>query len=393
MTHYNYLIVGGGMTAAAAVSGIRQHDKFGAIGVIAAEQEPPYDRPPLSKGLWTGRKRLQAIYRELPAGITMHSGRIAREVDPRQRQVLDDRGDRYTYDKLLLATGSTPRRLPFGGEDVVYYRTVADYRRLRRLAEDHDRFAVIGGGFIGSEIAAALAMQGKQVTLIFPEAGICSRLFPAEVSAFLNDYYRQKGVEVLAESSVVDIAGSGSDLTVTLKDGRSLPVHGVVAGIGVTPNTALAEAAGLEVDNGIRVNETLQTSNRHIWAAGDLANYPDAVLDEHRRVEHEDAANSMGKAAGEIMAGALISYDHSPMFYSDLFDLGYEAVGDLDSRLDVVTDWKEPYRTGVLYYLKGDRLRGVLLWNTWDQVEKARELLAEGGSISRRDLLGRLPAS
>lgn len=169
-----------------AVSGLREHDKTGSIGIIAAEHEPPYDRPPLSKQLWTGRKTLEAIYHELPADVAVHNGRKAQQLDPQQKQVLDDRGHRFTYDKLLLATGSTPRRLPFGADNIIYFRTAADYRHLRRLSDTRDRFAVIGGGFIGSEIAAALMMQGKRVTMILPEAGIGSRIFPADLSTLMK---------------------------------------------------------------------------------------------------------------------------------------------------------------------------------------------------------------
>lgn len=391
MTHYDYLIIGGGMTAATAVSGIREHDKTGSIGIIAAEQGLPYDRPPLSKQLWSGRKTLDAIYHVLPPDVTVHNGRFAQQLNPAQKQVVDDHGHRFTYNKLLLATGSSPRQLPFGPDDIIYYRTVNDYHNLRRLAETQNHFAVIGGGFIGSEVAAALAQQGKQVTLIFPEASIGSRIFPPELSLFLNDYYGEKGVDVLAETAVTNISGTGTDLTITLDNGRSLNVQGIVAGIGVTPNTDLAKAAGLEVDNGIRVNESLQTSDPHIYAAGDVANYPDALLGTHRRVEHEDAANSMGKTAGQAMAGAAVTYDYSPMFYSDLFDLGYEAVGELDARLEIVADWQEPYQKGVIYYLRDNLVRGVLLWNTWDQVDAARALIAERTPLSRADLAGRLP--
>ena len=388
MTHYNYLILGGGMAASAAAAGIREVDKTGSIGIIAAEHETPYDRPPLSKQLWTGRKQLEAIYHELPPGVAMHNGRLAQQLDPQEKLVLDDRGDRFTYDKVLLATGSTPRRLPFGADNVIYFRTVSDYRHLHHLSDTHDRFAIIGGGFIGSEIAAALAMQGKQVTLIFPEAGIGSRIFPADLSGFLNDYYRQKGVEVLPETAVTGLTGSGTDLTVILDNGRSLQAHGVVAGIGVVPNTMLAEAAGLTVDNGIHVNEKLQTSAPNIYAAGDVANYPDALLGTRRRVEHEDAANSMGKTAGRAMAGADSRYDYSPMFYSDLFDLGYEAIGELDSRLETVSDWQEAYHKGVIYYLGNGRVRGILLWNVWDKVDAARQLIASGQDFSPADLKG-----
>jgi NADPH-dependent 2,4-dienoyl-CoA reductase/sulfur reductase-like enzyme len=384
MVHYDYLIIGGGMAAGAAVSAIREKDAGGAIGLITAEDEPPYDRPPLSKKLWTGRKQLEDIFHSLPDGVELHSGRTVQSLDAEQKQVFDNRGHRFTYDKLLLATGSTPRRLPFGDDRIIYFRTVDDYKWLRELSDRHEHFTVIGGGFIGSEIAAALSMQGKQVAMIFPEEGIGSRVFPADLSAFLGEYYQSKGVELFAGRTVKDVTGAGSDLTVTLDDGRTFKTQGVIAGIGVTPNTSLAEKAGLAVDNGIVVNERLQTGNPDIFAAGDVANYPDALLGTHRRVEHEDAAVSMGKTAGRIMAGEDGRYDYSPMFYSDLFDLGYEAVGDLDSRLETVSDWQEPYQKGIVYYLQDGRVRGVLLWNVWDKVDAAREMIASGQGVEEK---------
>jgi NADPH-dependent 2,4-dienoyl-CoA reductase/sulfur reductase-like enzyme len=326
----------------------------------------------------------------MPPGTDLFLGRRAEQLDPKEKWIRDDRGDPYNYDKLLLATGSTPRRLPFGGDRIIYFRTVNDYRELRALSDARGRIAVIGGGFIGSEIAAVLAMQGNQVTLIFPEEAIGHTVFPADLSRFLNDYYQEKGVEVLAGTSATGVTGSGADLALQLDDGRSIPTGGIVAGIGVTPNVALAEAAGLEVENGIRVNIWLQTSNPDIYAVGDVANFKDTVLGVRRRVEHEDAALSMGKAAAASMTGSPLPYDHSPYFYSDLFELGYEAVGEVDSRLETVADWQEPYRKGVVYYLKGDRLRGVLLWNVWDKVAAARELIAADAPVDRARLTGAL---
>ncbi len=391
MKRYKYLLVGGGMAAAAAVEGIREVDAEGSIGILSADADPPYDRPPLSKKLWTGKKTVAEIMRQAAAaGAELHLGRSVVSLALGAREVHDERGEAFGYQKLLLATGGTPRRLPFGDERILYFRTLADYRALRALADEHERFAVVGAGFIGSELGAALAMNGKRVTMIFPESGICSRLFPPEVSRFLVDAYRERGVEVLAGDTMHAVEGLGSNLAVATTGGRRLEVAGIVAGIGIQPNLELARAAGLTVADGIVVEDSLATSHPDVYAAGDSANFPDRLLGVRRRVEHEDNANAMGRAAGRAMAGESVRYDHSPMFYSDLFDLGYEAVGELDSRLEVVLDWQEPFRKGVLYYLAGDRLRGVLLWNVWDRVEAARALIAEGRAWRPEDLAGRI---
>ena len=164
----------------------------------------------------------------------------------------------------------------------------------------------------------------------------------------------------------------------------------MVAGIGVEPNVELAQTAGLDVENGIRVDASLRTSQEDIYAAGDVASFHNPALDKWLRVEHEDNANTMGGLAGRAMAGEVVSYDHLPSFYSDLFELGYEAVGEVDSRLEAVADWKQPYREGVVYYLREGRVRGVLLWNVWDQVDAARRLIAEPGPFKATDLMGRL---
>ena len=391
MTHYPYLIIGGGMTAAAAVEGIQAIDPQGRIGIISAEPDPPYNRPPLSKGLWKGDPTLAGIWTDTPArGAHLHLGRTVQVLEPAHKQVIDDQGTRYTYDKLLLATGGRPRRLPFPDPGVIYYRTLADYRQLRALADGAEHFAVIGTGFIGTEIAAALTQIGKRVTLLFPGAAIGERVYPADLARFLNTYYQEKGVDLRPGTRVTGIVPQGQQTLVQVADGPSLVVEGVVAGLGTLPNSELAQAAGLLVDNGIVVDATLRTSAPDIYAAGDVARYPDPLLGM-RRVEHENQANQQGKRAGRAMAGDEKPYKHLPFFYSDLFDLGYEAVGDLDSRLETVADWKDPYHEGVIYYLGEGRVRGVLLWNVWDQVKEARKLLAETGPILPEALRGRLP--
>ncbi len=393
MLSYQYLIIGGGMTAHGAIRGIRTVDPTASIGLIGSETHPPYKRPPLSKGLWQGKPLEKIWYNDEEYNATMHLGRTVQTLELSDKRVIDDQGSVYHFEKLLLATGGSPERLPFGGDDIIYFRDLDDYLKLRAIADGKQRFAVIGGGFIGSEIAAALAMNDKQVVMVFPEEGIGARLFPKDLNQFLNKYYTDKGVEVLPAHSVTGLTRQQDRLILNVRsaDGTNehdIKVDAVVAGIGIRPNVRLAEQAGLPVDNGIVVDEFLRAGNPDIYAAGDVANFYNPSLDARIRLEHEDNALSMGKHAGRNMAGESVPYHHLPYFYSDLFDLGYEAVGRTDSRLETMEDWVEPYKKGVVYYLKEDRVRGVLLWNVWECVDAARKLIAEPGPIDIRDLKG-----
>jgi 3-phenylpropionate/trans-cinnamate dioxygenase ferredoxin reductase subunit len=389
--HYQYLIVGGGMTAGAAVSGIRQVDPQGSIGLISAEPHPPYNRPPLSKALWKG-KPLENIWRKTQEEmVDLHLGRKVVSINGHDKRLSDDQGEQYTYDRLLLATGGTPRKLPFGGDKILYFRTLDDYQRLRSATGQGLRFAVIGGGFIGSEIAAALAMNQQNVVMLFPEESIGARIYPSGLARYLNDYYRDKGVEARAGEMINGLEPRGERLALKTGSGQEIVVDMVVAGIGIRPNLDLAEAAGLEVGDGIIVDEYLRTSQPDIFAAGDVVSFYNSSLDERMRVEHEDNANTMGLTAGKNMAGEEVAYHHLPFFYSDLFDLGYEAVGELNPQLELVEDWQERYQKGVVYYLREGRVRGVLLWNVWGQVDAARQLIGNPGRFKAADLIGRLP--
>ena len=380
------------MTAAAAVDGIREVDSDGSIGIFSAESDAPYNRPPLSKGLWKGDP-LEGIWRKATGRAPeLHLDCVIKKIDSKEKRVTDSKGNVFTYEKLLLATGGTPRRLPFDDDQVVYFRTLADYRHLRALSEKCEHFAVIGGGFIGSEIAAALTMNGKTVTLIFPGHDVGERLFPRELARYVSGIYKAKGVELVPEEKVVASEARGNQRAIKTRAGEIIVVDAVVAGIGIEPNVDLARAIGLTTEKGIIVNEFLRTDDADIYAAGDVAEFYNPALGKRLRVEHEDNANAMGRLAGRNMAGKSEAYDHLPFFYSDMFELGYEAVGEVDSRLETFADWKRPNEEGVVYYLKEGRVRGVLLWNVWGQVEAARGLIAAPGPFNPENLKGKLPA-
>lgn len=395
MKHYKYLIIGGGMTGDAAVKGIREIDKEGTIGLFSMESNPPYARPPLTKDLWKGKPEEKIWKKTGEQNADIHLNTKVKSILPSDNSVTLENGDKITFEKLLLATGGTTIKLPFGGDDILYYRTFDDYKKLRSLTEEKNHFTVIGGGFIGSEIAAALSMNNKKVTMIFPDNGIGSRVFPADVSDFVTNYYKEKGVELITGDSVSGLENTSDGVELTKKNGKKINTDVVIGGIGIKPDTKLAESAGIKVDNGITVDELLRTNILNIYAAGDAANFYNPLLGKRIRVEHEDNANKMGKAAGRIMAGDETPYHYLPMFYSDLFELGYEAVGELDPNLEIYADWQgkdnEKYKEGIIYYLKDGRVRGVLLWNVWKQVDEARKLIGEKGPFKPEDLKGRLP--
>jgi NADPH-dependent 2,4-dienoyl-CoA reductase/sulfur reductase-like enzyme len=313
-------------------------------------------------------------------GVEVHVGLRIVSLDVDARVVTDAAGEVHTYEQLLLATGGSARQLPSGADDVVSFRTLDDFRALRDLGTSGRRAIVIGGGFIGSEIAAALTTAGCAVTMLFPEDGIGARLFPAPLSAFVNDYYRDRGIDVLPGELVESVTRAGSGVTVTTNAGSTLEADAVVAGLGIVPATELAESAGLPVDDGIVVDELGRVGGRDdVFAAGDVARFPVPALGGTRRVEHEDHANTHGCVVGANMAGAAAPYDHLPFFYSDLFDLGYEAVGDVDSRLATVEEWVESNRRGVVGYVdEAGVARGFLLWDVWGKVDAARALIRDG---------------
>ncbi len=373
----DYVIVGGGRAGAAAVEGIRELDSSCSILLVGAESNLPYDRPPLTKKLWFGKNEIsdlfihdRAYYER--AGVELADGERVTEIHPGDKTIVTDLERNERYGKLLLATGGTPRRLQIPGADsegAYYFRTLDDYIALSRAPEGKS-VLVVGGGFIGAEIAAALSVHGAQVTMIFPARRMLGRVFPEALSDATQERYEKRGIRILNGDKPISFAPRGGLLAVETRRGANQAYDAIVVGVGIEPETGLALSAGLAVENGIQVNELLQSSDPDIFAAGDNANFPYLALGKRMRVEHWDNAVAQGKAAGRNMAGAGEQFDYMPYLYSDLFDFGFEAVGDVSSSLETYADWQDENETGVIYYLEDKRVRGVMLCNVWGKAER-----------------------
>lgn len=396
---YEYLIVGGGLTAASAIDGIRAHDSKGKILLVSRENHAPYHRPPLSKGLWFGKEsmddlpvRSDASYEAL--GVTLHLRREVVELDAQARTIWDDRGEAFEYGALLLATGGKPRLLDAVVDpqsNVHYFRTLEDYLTLRASLERVQHNLVIGAGFIGLEIAAALHHAGQEVTLLYQDEYPLRRVLPRDLGLYVADYYRRKGVETVSNDGVAEIVDTGGLLHARTHGGNTVTTQQVIVGVGIVPHVELAEAAGLLTGTGIEVDEYTRTSDPHIFAAGDVAEFPYLAIERRMRIEHWDHAKMHGRVAGENMAGAKTPYDHLPMFWSDFFDLGWEAVGNLDPAHQIDAVWAREYEEGVLFYCEEDVVRGVLLWNSWDKVDWARGLIRAAKPMSHEERVAAIP--
>jgi NAD(P)H-nitrite reductase large subunit len=404
-----YVIVGAGLSGGSAVDGIRERDKDGSILLLGNERHLPYDRPPLSKKLWFGKKKVESIFLHDQAfyagsGVDLVLDVEVEGLDPARKTLHDNQGNEWRYHKLLLATGGIPNVLDVPGaqlDGVSYYRYLDDYTTTRAAAAEGKSAVVIGGGFIGSEMAAALRINKLEVTMVFPGTYLGQRVFPEGLGRAIQAHYLEKGVRILAGDAPTAFEKKGDRFVTTTRGGQRLKSDLVIVGVGIKPATQLAAAAGLEVggsafplgratpsqrDNGIVVNEFLQTSNPDIYAAGDNALFPYLALKQPMRVEHWDNAVNQGKHAGANMAGAGAPYAYMPYFYSDLFEFGYEAVGDINTSLETVADWQQENVKGVIYYLKDGAVRGAMMCDVWEKVEAARELIRRGARAA--DLKG-----
>lgn len=396
--HYDHLIIGGGMVADAAARGIREVAPNATIGIVSDDVDEPYTRPALSKKLWTD---LEFTWDDVPLGTAADTGAEIRlrtratALRPAAHEVATDAGETISYGTVLLATGGAPVPLPVEGgarsERVMTFRTAEDYRHLRALTDLAGRIAVVGGGYIGSELAAAIVQQGVATVLVHPESVLGAEVFPAGLARHFESLFREAGVDVVGDARVTGGSAGEAAVRLDLDGGAAITADAAVSGLGIRPHVDLAEQAGLDVDDGIVVDERLHASAEDVFAAGDVASYPDAILGR-RRVEHVDNAQQMGRQAGRNLAGAEEPYTHTPYYYSVVFGTRYEAVGTLDSSLETVEDWADEYGRGVVYYLDGDRVAGVLLWNVDGARDAARAVLAADGPVDRTALIGRIPA-
>ena len=393
---YDYVIVGGGLTGASAVEGIRELDETGSILLAGEENHLPYDRPPLSKKLWFGKMKVDDIFLHDHQfydthAVTLALGTKMVRLDPGKKTITNTDNETFSYRKLLLATGCKVRTLTIPGgdlDDICYFRSLDDYLRTREVAAEGKSAVVVGGGFIGSELVAALNISKLNVTMIFPGTLLCDRVFPDYLGSAVQRRYLEKGVRVLASDKPVSFTKKGAKFITRTEKGEEIESDLAIVGVGVIPEVELAKSGGLEVGNGIVVNEYLETSRPDIYAAGDNAFFPYQALGQSMRMEHWDNALNQGKWAGRNMAGAHESYTYQPYFFSDLFEFGYEATGEVDSKMETFADWQKVNDTGVIYYLRDGKVRGVMMCNVWDKVEMARELIKKGEKMSPEKLRG-----
>lgn len=380
------LIVGASLAGAKAAQTLREEGFDGPVVLIGEEGERPYERPPLSKDYLLGKVERESIYVHPQRWYAEHDidlrlGAVVTGVDPGGHEVSLADGSRVGYAKLLLTTGSSPRRLPVPGADldrVLYLRRVTDSERIKDAFRSASRVAVIGAGWIGLETAAAARAAGVEVTVLEMSELPLLRVLGPEVAQIFAGLHREHGVDLRFGVQVAEITGSdGQASGVRLADGGRIEADAVIVGVGIVPNHRLALAAGLEVDNGIRVDEHLCSSDPDIYAAGDVANAFHPLLGRHLRVEHWANALHQPQAAAKVMIGQDVSYDRVPYFFTDQYDLGMEYSGyvEPDGYDQVVFRGDVDAREFIAFWLAGGRVLAGMNVNVWDVTDPVQALL------------------
>ncbi|MEO3858591.1 FAD-dependent oxidoreductase [Acrocarpospora sp. B8E8] len=395
MSHHDsrFVIIGGGLAGAKAAETLRAEGFDGPVTIIAAEQERPYERPPLSKGYLQGSAELPEVYVHEDGWYRAHDvdlrlGVPATRVVPGEQVVELGTGERLPYLRLLIATGSTPRPLPVDGADldgVHYLRTLADSQALRAAFGHGGDVVIIGAGWIGLETAAAARKAGCRVVVVEPEPTPLNRTLGSRIGEVFADLHRRNGVEFRLGASVTRLRGEGGHVrAVEISGGESLPADDVVVGIGAAPNIELAAGAGLDVGTGILVDASLRTSDPAIFAAGDVAEAAHPLLGRRIRIEHWANALNQGPAAARAMMGLPVSYDLLPYFYTDQFELGMEFSGDIEGHDQVVIRGAD--LEFIAFWLRQGRVIAGMNVNVWDVVDDIQALIRSGRQVDPAEL-------
>jgi 3-phenylpropionate/trans-cinnamate dioxygenase ferredoxin reductase subunit len=382
-----FVIVGASLAGAKAAETLREQGFDGRIALVGAEPERPYERPPLSKDYLRGEAGRASVYVHEEDWYDMHDVHLllstrAVALHPGDRQVELNDGGRLDYDALLLSTGSEPRSLPVPGADlagVLTLRTVQDSDAIGERLNRGGRVVVIGGGWIGCEVAASARQKGLEVALVMPEDVPLERVLGREMGTVFGDVHADQGVELVTGASVEAIEGDGRAERVVLGGGRPLECDFVVYGVGVTPRVGLAEAAGLAVEGGVLVDERLEASMPGIFAAGDIASHQHPLLQTRVRVEHWANALNQGPAAARSMLGSGDPYELLPYFFSDQYDLGMEYTGWAPAWDDVVTRGDLSAREFIAFWRLDGRVVAGMNVNIWDVNEQIQEIVRSGG--------------
>lgn len=386
------LIVGASLAGAKAAETLREEGYKGRVVLIGAEPERPYERPPLSKDYLRGEAGREKVYVHdegfyAEHDIELRMGRTAVSLDTSGQEVTLDDGERLAYDRLLLATGAEPRRLSIAGGElggVHYLRTVRDCDPLRERLDRGGAVVVIGAGWIGAEVAASARQRGLQVSVVEPAAVPLERVLGAEVGAIYRDIHVDHGVQMLLGTGVEALEGDAVVERVRTSDGQALECDFVVVGVGVQPRMGLAEQAGLAVDNGIVVDEHLQTSAPGVFAAGDVANAFHPFYGEHVRVEHWANALNQGPVAARNMLASADAYDRLPYFFSDQYDVGMEYAGFARTWDRVVFRGDPASREFIAFWMLEDRVVAGMNVNIWDVTETIEQLIRSRTAVDDR---------
>ncbi|MBI3455354.1 MAG: FAD-dependent oxidoreductase [Candidatus Rokubacteria bacterium] len=395
MKSTKYLLIGGGLASSQAAKQLRALDPQGRVTLVGEEPYVPYDRPPLSKEFLRGEKAKAELFFD-PEGSLREQGidlvlRVAvRGLGLARKTATLANGDRIAFEKALIATGGRPVRLPLPGgarPGVYYLRTLEDSAAIAAEAEPGKRAVLVGAGFIGMEVAASLTQREVQVTVIEALSHIWARFADPTLAGFFQAYCTQRGVTFHTNEMVTEIRGHDRPVSVLTRSGKELPCDFVCIAVGIVPNVELAQEAGLAVDNGVLVNEYLQSSHEDVYAAGDVANYLDPVVGKRRRVEHWGHAEYCGQLAGQNMAGARNPYDLLTYVWSDIFDLHLEFAGDESEHDQVLVRGRMEDKSFTVLYLKRHVLRAYFAINTGAKEFPALQRLIR----QKKDLTGKEP--